>query len=109
MGDVQVVDRGQREIVVFLSGDVDEAMAPALAAAVEEVDGLEHINLLNRAVVDLHGVTALGPEGVRFLRALDERGRRHGFDVSLAALSGPAHRTLESAGWRFAEHSPGPD
>ena len=106
MGEVEVVDRGQREIVVFLGGDMDETMRPALDRAVEDVDGLEHLNLLDRAIVDLHAVTSLGRAGVDFLHALAERGRRHGFDLQMAALSGAAHRGLEESGWSFAEHSP---
>lgn len=106
MGDVRVVDRGQREIVVFLAGAVDGTMRAALDRAVEEVDALEHLNLLDRAIVDMHAVETMDSAGIDFLHALAERGRRHGFDLQMSALSGAAHRALEHGGWSFAEHSP---
>lgn len=109
MGDIQVVDRGSREIVVFLAGDIDEAMAPGLHDAVDRVTELERLSDLDYAVVDMHNVTSLGPAGVTFLGELRGRGDRVGFDVSFSALSGPAHRALEGAGWSFVEASPPQD
>ncbi|MGH8823143.1 MAG: STAS domain-containing protein [Jiangellaceae bacterium] len=106
MGEVRVADRGSREIVVFLSGDIDDEMADALHAAVAEVAELESIGGLSHAVVDMHGVTALGAPGLTFLHELAERGRRSGFEISYSALSGAAHRAVEAAGWSFAESSP---
>ncbi|MBD0293309.1 MAG: STAS domain-containing protein [Jiangellaceae bacterium] len=108
MSEVRVVDRGSREIVVFLSGDVDEQMQDQLHAAVAEVAELEGLNGLSHAVVDMHGVSSLGPPGIAFLHELHERGRRSGFEVSFSALSGPAHRAVEAAGWKFKEASPPP-
>lgn len=109
MNQVEVVDRGAREIVVFLSGDVDEAAADTLHEAVDEVARLERLNGLDHAIVDMHAVTSLGPAGVAFLRELQSRGQRAGFAVSFAAMSGPAHRAAEAAGWPFVEHSPPAD
>ncbi|WP_026877669.1 STAS domain-containing protein [Jiangella gansuensis] len=106
MSAVQVVDRGAREIVVFLSGDVSGEPADTLHAAVDEVSRLEQLNALDHVVVDMHRVTELGDAGVAFLRELSRRGRTAGYEVSFAAMSGPAHRAVEAAGWRFAEHSP---
>lgn len=106
MGEVQVADRGSREIVVFLSGDVDEPMADELHAVVDEVTGLERLNSLSHAVVDMHRVTSLGPAGIAFLRELQGRGERAGFEVSFSHLSSVAHRALEDAGWSFVEASP---
>lgn len=106
MGDVEVVDRGAREIVVFLTGDIDEGMGPALRSAVDEVADLEGLSDLSHAVVDMHRVSSLGPEGIAFLRELENRGRRAGFTVSFANMSGPAHRAVEAAGWAFKEASP---
>lgn len=106
MGHVEVADRGGREIVVFLSGDITESDREALDASTDEVVALERLNDLDFAVVDMHGVTSLGAAGVAFLRQLQDRGDRSGFDVSLSTLSAPAHRALEEAGWRFIEHSP---
>ncbi|HMG29731.1 MAG TPA: STAS domain-containing protein [Jiangellaceae bacterium] len=106
MGEVRVADRGAREIVVFLSGDIDDQMTDALHAAVAEVAELESISGLSHAVVDMHGVTVLGEPGLTFLRELNERGRRSGFEISYSAMSGPAHRAVEAAGWSFAEPSP---
>ncbi|WP_162606437.1 STAS domain-containing protein [Jiangella asiatica] len=106
MSAVQVVDRGAREIVVFLAGDVSGEPADSMRAAVEEVSRLEGLNALDHVVVDMHQVTELGDVGVAFLRELSDRGRRAGFEVSFAAMSGPAHRAVEAGGWRFAEHSP---
>jgi len=106
MGHVEVVDRGGREIVVFLSGDIGEADRDALNASIDEVAALEQLNGLNYAVVDMHKVSSLGPAGVAFLHQLQGRGDRSGFDVSFSTLTGPAHRALEDAGWTFIEHSP---
>jgi hypothetical protein len=99
MGEVKVVDRGGREIVVFLSGDIDAGMHEDLTAAINEVDSLEHLSLLNRAIVDLKDVTLLEREGVDFLQALHDRGGEHGFQVDLSTVSGPAHRALEASHW----------
>lgn len=106
MGEVRVVDRGSREIVVFLSGDVDETMRPALDAAIAEVDGLETLTQLSRALVDMQGVTALGRAGLDFLHALQDQGGRHGFTVAATAMSGPAHRALEAVDHPFRMPSP---
>ena len=73
MGEVQVADRGSREIVVFLTGDIDESLADELHAAVDEVASLERLSSLSHAVVDMHGVTSLGPAGVAWA---DPSGRR---------------------------------
>lgn len=106
MGDVQVADRGSREIVVFLRGDIDDLMTDELHAAVEEVAGLERLSSLSHAVVDMHHVTSLGAAGIAFLRELQVRGERAGFAVSFSHLSSAAHRALEEAGWSFVETSP---
>lgn len=106
MGQVEVVDRGGREIVVFLSGDIDESDQDALDASIDEVTALERLNGLSYTVVDMHKITSLGPSGIAFLRRLQGRGDRAGFDVSFSTLSAPAHRALEEAGWTFIEHSP---
>ena len=106
MGEVQVADRGSREIVVFLSGDVDDPLTDELHAAVDEVTRLERLSSLSHAVVDMHGVTSLGPAGIAFLRELQARGERAGFEVSFSHLSDAAHRAIEEAGWTFVESSP---
>lgn len=107
MGSVEVVDRGAREIVVFLSGDVvDGTSTDGLHAAVDEVARLEELIALDHVVVDMHKVTELGDAGIAFLRELTSRGQRSGFEISFAAMSGAAHRAVEAAGWPFAEHSP---
>lgn len=106
MGEVQVADRGSREIVVFLRGDIDDPMTDELQAAVDEVARLEQLSSLSHAVVDMHDVISLGPAGIAFLRELQARGQRGGFEVSFSHLSGTAHRALEEAGWSFVEPSP---
>ena len=106
MGDVEVVDRGAREIVVFLSGDVGAELTGKLHEAVDEVARLETLNGLDHVVVDMHRVTELGDASLAFLRELSQRGAHSGFQVSFAAMSGPAHRAVEAAGWRFMEPSP---
>jgi anti-anti-sigma regulatory factor len=108
MGEVQVADRGSREIVVFLAGDVDDTMTDELHGAVDEVSRLERLNSLSHAVVDMHNVSSLGPAGIAFLRELQGRGERAGFEVSFSHLSSTAHRALEQAGWSFVETSPPP-
>lgn len=107
-GSVTVADRGAREIVVFLEGIVDGNLSGALDDAIDQVAQLEELNALDHAVVDMHKVAALHSTGIAFLRELTQRGRRAGFDVSFAQLSGPAHRAVENAGWPFMEHSPPP-
>jgi anti-anti-sigma regulatory factor len=106
MGKVQVVDRGAREIVVFLTGDIDEPMTDALHNAVDEVTRLEQLNGLNHAIVDMHGVTSLGQAGIDFLHELEGRGNRAGYAVSFSNMTGAAHRAVEAAGWKFVEASP---
>lgn len=106
MGTIEVVDRGGQEIVVFLAGDIDDALTEQLHAAVDEVATLERIGGLNRVVVDMHNVTALQEAGVMFLRELAERGTQAGFDMSFSGMTGPAHRAVEAAGWSFMEPSP---
>lgn len=106
MSGVEVVDRGAREIVVFLSGDLNHESSERLHAAVDEVVRLEQLNALEHVVIDMHQVTEMGDPAIEFLRELSLRGRRSGFDVSFAAMSGPAHRAVEAAGWSFVEPSP---
>lgn len=106
MSTVEVVDRGAREIVVFLSGDVGSDPGDAFGAAVDEVARLEQLNALDHVVVDMHRVTGMTDAAIAFLRDLSARGRTSGFEVSFAALSGPAHRAIEANGWSFVEHSP---
>lgn len=108
MNGVDVVDRGAREIVVFLSGDVGDGLTSQLHDAIDEVTQLEDLNGLDHVVVDMHRVEALEQPGIVFLQELTRRGRESGFQVSFAALSGPAHRAVEDAGWPFMEHSPPP-
>jgi anti-anti-sigma regulatory factor len=105
MGEIQVADRGSREIVVFLSGDIDDAMTGELQAAVDDVARLERLSQLSHAVVDMHAVTSLGRAGVAFLRELQGRGARAGFEVSFSNLNSTAHRALDEAGWTFVEGS----
>jgi anti-anti-sigma regulatory factor len=95
MGSVEVVDRGSQEIVVFLSGDIDDSMGRQLDLAIEEVASLEP----PRVVIDLHDCTSLGPMGVQFLDALRRRGRVDGWQVDLTAISPAARNVLEEAGW----------
>jgi anti-anti-sigma factor len=95
MGSVEVVDRGSQEIVVFLSGDIDDSTGRQLDQAIEEVAELEP----PRVVVDLHDCTSLGSVGVQFLDALRRRGRLDGWQVDLAAISPAARNVLEEAGW----------
>src|SRR5690606_9341375 len=47
MGGIEVVDRGAREIVVFLTGDIDDETAEYMHAAVERVARLEELNALS--------------------------------------------------------------
>ena len=106
MSGVEVVDRGAREIVVFLTGDIGDETAQHMHAVVDEVARLEELSALNHAVVDMHAVTRLGQPGIAFLRELTQRGKKAGFSVSFSAMSGEAHRAVEAAGWTFVGHSP---
>lgn len=95
MGTVRVVDRGSQEIVVFLSGDIEESMQDALDAAIEEVT----VHEPPRVVVDTHEATMLGPAGIGFLNALRARGQAEGYFVDLAAIGAAVRPALERAGW----------
>lgn len=103
MGEIQVVDRGAREIVVFLSGgfgtDEAEPSAGRFAEAVNEVERLEKIDGLDHVIVNMHGVTAIDDHVVGFLQSLVDRGERRGFEVSFAEMPGAARQVLHDAGW----------
>jgi anti-anti-sigma regulatory factor len=98
MGDIEVVDRGSREFVAFLRGDIDESLAKDLDVALGEVAALEDVDI-QRVLVDLRDVTAMTEPGVKFLVELERLGRRSGFEVALSMVSKPALRALESAHW----------
>lgn len=95
MGNIEVVDRGSLEIVVFLSGDIDDSMGRQLDAAIEEVARLEP----PRVLVDTHDCAGFGTVGVQFLDALRRRGRLEGWEVDLAAIGPTVRPVLEEAGW----------
>jgi anti-anti-sigma regulatory factor len=99
MGEVRVLDRGGREITVFLVGEVGSMLAAEFDAALVEVETLTSVDQVDRVVVDLQGVTAMDQQAVTFLQALQQRGGDRGFDVDLTTISGPAHRALEQANW----------
>src|SRR5690606_42031477 len=98
MGDVRVADRGSREIVVFLSGDVDETMSESLHEAVDRVARLEALEGLSHAVVDMHAVTSMGAAGIEFLRELEGRGTRAGVQVSFSNRRAAVQRAAGGAG-----------
>jgi anti-anti-sigma regulatory factor len=95
MGTVEVVDRGSLEIVVFMSGEIDDDTRAAMDSALEQVSRLEP----QRVVVDTHDATSFGPTGVAFLDALRDRGRAEGFEVDLAAIGPEVRPVLEASGW----------
>ena len=103
MGDIQVVDRGANEIVVFLSGGFgtgDNDPSPdRFTEAVNEVDRLERIDGLDHVIVNMHSVTGIDDHVLEFLRALVDRGNRRGFEVSFADVPGVARATLHDAHW----------
>lgn len=105
MGRVEIADHGT-EVIVYLSGDITESDEDRLNTSIDQVTALERLSDLSLAVVDMHKVTSLGPAGTVFLRRLQDRGERNGFDVTFATVSAPAHRALEDAGWSFIESSP---
>lgn len=97
MGQVSVVDRGSKEIVVFLSGDIDRAMEDQLSDALRRVTLLERVNDLSRAVIDTREVTAFDDTGVRFVRRLEQIGHERAFDVALCMTSKPVSEALATA------------
>lgn len=99
MGDIEVIDHGDREILVYLRGPIDEALGPRLDAAVEEIALLDGIDGHDRVVVDVREVTALEHAGVCFLSALARQGERRGYDVALAMVNEQTRRALEAAHW----------
>jgi hypothetical protein len=102
MGQVEVVDRGSREIVVFLRGDITGGMAKELTTALDEVAMLEELDDLHRVVVDTREVTAFDHAGLDFLRRLEERGKAEDYEVALSMTSKPVLKALEDAHWPFA-------
>jgi anti-anti-sigma regulatory factor len=102
MGQVEVVDRGSREIVVFLRGDITSGMAKELSAALDEVGLLERLDDLHRAVVDTREVTAFDATGLDFLRRLEARGKAEDYEVALSMTSKPVLKALEDARWPYA-------
>jgi anti-anti-sigma regulatory factor len=69
--DGVTVTRIGTQVVVRLSGDVDDARRPRLSAAVEEVSRLA----LQRVVVDLDEVTSVDGAGIDFIATLHGRWR----------------------------------
>jgi anti-anti-sigma factor len=96
--DVEVVDRGSHEIVVFLRGDIDDGMEHDLRAALRAIALLEEINDLDRVVVDARQVTSMGRAGLCFLLNLERQGQG-AYEVDLSALSRPVLRALERSHW----------
>jgi anti-anti-sigma regulatory factor len=95
MGSVQVVDRGSLEIVVFLTGDIDESMRSELEDAIDEVS----VHEPPRVVVDFHAATSLEPAAIGFLNALRARGQVDGYFVDLTGIGPGVRPALERAGW----------
>lgn len=106
MGQVRVVDRASKEIVVFLAGDIDEAMEEQLNQALSEVTLLEQLDDLHRVVVDTREVTVLGPAGIRFLRKLERTGQEHDYELAFSMLNGPALAALTEQRWPYASGIP---
>lgn len=102
MGQVRVVDRASKEIVVFLAGDIDGGMEDELNQALSEVTLLERLDDLNRVVVDAREVSSLGPAGIRFLRNLERAGEEQGFDLAFSMLNAPALAALAEERWPYA-------
>lgn len=102
MGQVSVVDRGSREIVVFLRGDVDQAMEARLDEALSEVTLLERLDDLHRVIVDTREVTSFDEVGVRFLRKLEREGKEQDYELAFAMTSPPVTAALEQANWPYA-------
>ncbi|WP_020579467.1 STAS domain-containing protein [Actinopolymorpha alba] len=99
MDDVEVVDRGSREIVVFLRGMIGPATESKLAAALQEVSLLEDLGNLDRVVVDTREVTAFDECGLRFLLEMERRGQAEGYEVAFSMISQPVLRALDRAHW----------
>lgn len=102
MGRISVVDRGSREIVVFLSGDIDQDMERQLDNALGEVTLLERLDDLHRVIVDTREVTSFGDTGVRFLRKLEREGKEQDYELAFAMTSPPVTAALERANWPYA-------
>lgn len=102
MGQVRVVDRASKEIVVFLAGDIDGAMEEQLNQALSEVTLLERLDDLHRVVVDAREVTSLGPAGIRFLRNLERTGTEQGYELAFSMLNAPALEALTREHWPYA-------
>lgn len=102
MGQVRVVDRASKEIVVFLAGDIDGGMEEQLNWALSEVTLLERLDDLHRVVVDAREVTSLGPAGIRFLRNLERTGVEQGYDLAFSMLNAQALQGLSREHWPYA-------
>ncbi|GAA2758744.1 STAS domain-containing protein [Actinopolymorpha rutila] len=99
MGDIEIHDHGDREILVHLHGRIDQALRPRLDVGVEEIALLVDIDGHDRVIVDVREVTALEDAGLCFLSALVRQGERRGHDVALAMVNEQTRRALEAAHW----------
>jgi len=69
--DGVTVTRIGTQVVVRLSGEIDDSRRPRLEGALEEVAGLA----LNRVVIDLEDVLSIQGAGIDFIAALHGRWR----------------------------------
>jgi hypothetical protein len=99
VADVDVVDRGSGEVIVFLSGEVEELAGERLTGAVEQAVTLRQVSDPERVIVDLREVTGGGEGMRRFLEDLHAAGVREGFTVDLANVPAAAEPVVTRLSW----------
>jgi anti-anti-sigma factor len=89
-----VEPRGELDLATIetLAAAVDAAIAEALRATLDGVDGTA------RLVLDLRGLTFIGSTGLNLLVALHRRSQHEGFKLTLLAPPAPVDRAIQLCG-----------
>lgn len=89
-----VTEVAHRDAVTIVRprGDLDVATAGTLLAALNGIEGAEHL------VLDLRGLTFMDSTGVHLLVELQQRAQRDGFELSLLAPPAPVDKTIQLCG-----------
>jgi anti-anti-sigma factor len=86
------VQRRNGLAIVQPHGELDLATVPTLDAA------LERVEITERLVLDLRGLSFIDSTGLRLLVALHRRAQRDGFQLMLVAPAAPANKAIEVSG-----------
>ena len=89
-----VEPRGELDLatIATLAAAVDAAIAEALRAALDGVNGPAHL------VLDMRGLTFIGSTGLNLLVVLHRRSQHEGFQLTLLAPPAPVDRAIQLCG-----------